>query len=63
MFASSHIARWFLAGGTVLAFVGFALWFVLPISMSFPPYLPTALLALACGVTCLKRSQPGDKKP
>jgi len=58
------MARWFLAGGGALALMGFILWFALPIPSTFPPFLPTALLALAYGMVCLKRSRPnGGRKP
>jgi len=48
------LARWFLIGGIALAVISLILWLVLPISMSFPPYLATALLALAYGGYCFK---------
>ena len=62
MIEHSFTARWLLGGGGALVVISLVLWFVLPIPMSFPPYLPTALLALGCGAACLKQSRPGDKK-
>jgi len=59
MFERSFMARWFLVGGGALAVIGFVLWFVLPIPMSLPPYLPTALLMLGYGAFCLRSIPPG----
>jgi hypothetical protein len=44
------IARLFLISGLVLAVVGVVLGFTLPIPSMFPPFLITALLALAYGL-------------
>ena len=49
------IARWFLWGGGLLAIVGLILWITLPIRGTFPPYLVTALLAMAYGEFCRRR--------
>jgi len=58
------LARWFLIGGAALAVISIILWLALPISMSFPPYLATALLALAYGAWCLKSRKPvRSRKP
>jgi len=46
------IARWFLIVGGLLAGISLILWLTLPISLTFPPYLATALLALAYGGAC-----------
>jgi len=51
------MARLFLMGGGLLAVIGLILWFALPIPSMFPPYLVTALLALAYGVACLWRGR------
>ncbi len=59
MFERSFLARWFLIGGSALAPISIVLWFALPIHMSFPPYLVTALLALGYGAVCLKSNRPG----
>jgi len=59
----SFLARWFLVGGAALAVLGFALWLTLPIPLSFPPYLPTALLALALGAAFLLQSHLRRRKP
>jgi hypothetical protein len=57
------IIRLFLLGGSLLAVFGFVLWLVLPIKLTFPPFLPTALLAMAYGLICLKqRPQTGHGK-
>jgi hypothetical protein len=53
----AFLARWFLIGGTALAVISPILWFALPVTTGYPPYLPTALLALAYGGYCYK-SQP-----
>jgi hypothetical protein len=50
------MARLFLIGGALLAVLGLALWFVLPIPSMFPPFLVTAALALGYGVYCLAGS-------
>jgi len=58
------MARWFLIGGGALALAGLVLWLALPIQSAFPPFLPTALLALAYGAACLWRGRPGaGRKP
>jgi len=57
------LARWFLIGGVALAVISLILWFVLPISMSYPPYLPTAVLAVIYGGYCLKSRKPAGRKP
>ncbi|HEY0258153.1 MAG TPA: hypothetical protein VGC39_11965 [Candidatus Methylacidiphilales bacterium] len=46
------LARLFLISGGVLACIGLIFWFTLPISLMFPPYLVTAILALGYGVYC-----------
>jgi len=57
------IVRLFLLGGGLLAVLGLVLWFALPIKLTLPPFLPTALLALAYGLICLKqRSKIGTGK-
>ena len=57
------MTRWFLAGGGMLAVIGILLWFALRIPSTFPPFLATALLALAYGAACLKRNgRPDDGK-
>jgi len=58
MFERSFLARWFLIGGGVLAIVSLVLWLALPIRMSLPPYLLTAVLAIAYGGVCLKSNRP-----
>ncbi len=50
-------ARAFLIGGGTLALIGILLWLTLPIPMGFPPYLPTALLALVYGAIDLMRNR------
>ena len=52
------MARWFLIGGGALAVISLVLWWELPIAMSFPPYLMTALLALGYGAFCLRSNRP-----
>ena len=60
----SFLARWFLIGGAVLAVISVVLWLALPIPMSFPPYLATAVLAVAYGGYCLKSRPPlRSRKP
>jgi hypothetical protein len=54
------IARLFLWGGGILAVIGLALWFALPIHGVFPPYLVTALLALGYGVICRRQKFPAS---
>jgi uncharacterized membrane protein len=51
---SDHLflARCFLIGGAVLAIAGLILWFALPISTMFPPFLATGVLALGYGAYC-----------
>ena len=57
------IVRLFLFGGGLLAILGFVLWFAFPIKLTFPPFLPTGLLAMAYGLACLKqRPQSTAKK-
>jgi hypothetical protein len=55
MRTSCFIARLFLWGGGLLAAFGSMLWLLLPIKLTFPPFLPTALLAFAYGLVCLKQ--------
>jgi len=43
------MSRLFLLGGGLLAVIGLIVWFVLRIPSMFPPYLATALLAMAYG--------------
>jgi len=63
----SFIARWFLIGGGILAFLGLILWVTLPIRLSLPPFLLTALLAVIYGLVCrrqhLKSKTGGKPKP
>ncbi len=63
MSADFPIARFFLLGGGALFFVGLVLWWALPIFLSLPPYLITALLALAYGFFCRKKSGPPAVPP
>jgi hypothetical protein len=56
------IARLFLVTGAVLAVIGLVLWFALPIRPMFPPYVVTALLALAYGAVCRWGSFAGSGK-
>ncbi len=49
MFEPRQFARALLFGGAVLLVFGLILWRALPIAESVPPYLVTALLALAGG--------------
>jgi hypothetical protein len=64
MFERSFMARWLLIGGAALAVIGLVLWLTLPIPMSFPPYLLTAILVLGYGAFCLKSNRPrSDRKP
>ena len=51
------MARLFLTTGGLLAVIGLILWVALGIPLKFPPYLPTALLALIYGVTCWRRGR------
>ena len=62
MLDRSFMARRFLVGGGMLAVTSFILWFGLPIRMSFPPYLLTAVLALAYGAFCLKSNRSRSRK-
>jgi hypothetical protein len=62
MLERSFLARRFLLGGALLAVISLILWFILPIHMSFPPYLATALLALAYGAAVWKSSRPGRNR-
>ena len=55
------MARWFLMGGGALAVISLVLWLALPVSLAFPPYLVTALLALAYGTFCFKQGRSGKK--
>ena len=48
-------------GGGALAFLGFVLWWALPIRLTYPPYLLTALLAVTYGLACLYLRR-GSKK-
>ncbi len=54
----AFIARFFLLGGGLLAVTGLVLWLALPLKLSFPPFLVTALLSLAYGIFCLERARP-----
>jgi len=54
----AFIARLFLIGGGVLAVTGLILWLALPLKLSFPPFLITALLSMAYGIFCLERGRP-----
>jgi len=58
----AFIARLFLIGGGVLALTGLILWLALPLKLSFPPFLITALLAMAYGIFCLERGRPAAMK-
>ena len=51
------MARLFLTAGGLLAVVGLILWFALRIPAMFPPYLPTAVLALGYGAACWRRGR------
>jgi len=46
------MARLFLMAGRLLAGISLILWLTVPIPTMFPPYLATALLALAYSVAC-----------
>ncbi len=61
--ADIPIARYFLIGGLALALIGLALWWALPFPLPLPPYLFTALLALAYGAVCWKKSGPPAMSP
>lgn len=41
----------------MFAIIGLVLWFVLPIKLTFPPFLLTALLALGYGTCCLRKGR------
>jgi hypothetical protein len=49
------IARFFFIAGGALLLAGLILWWALPISLSLPPYLFTAVLAGAYGFFCWKK--------
>ena len=58
------LARLFLISGLVLALLGLVLWFILPITSIFPPYIVTAFIALGYGGYCLLRGRSsGARKP
>jgi hypothetical protein len=57
------IARLFWIVGGVLAVLGAALWFLIPIRPMFPPYLATALLAFAYGGYCWRQSRSASNRP
>ena len=64
MLERSVLARWLLLGGAALLVISLVLWWALPISMTFPPYLFTSLLALGYGGFLLKSRPPaGRRKP
>ncbi len=64
MVERSFLARWFLGGGATLAVLGLILWKTLPVPLTFPPYLATALLALIYGTVCWFGSRSGrNRKP
>lgn len=50
------MARLFWIVGGVLAALGALLWFTVPIRPMFPPYVVTALVALAYSVWCRFRA-------
>ncbi|MEI9999718.1 MAG: hypothetical protein WDO13_11450 [Verrucomicrobiota bacterium] len=54
----AFITRLFLATGGVLAVLGGLLWLVLPFRPTVPPYLSSALLALAYGVYVWSWARP-----
>jgi hypothetical protein len=51
------MARWFLLGGGALAVLSLVLWLALPVQLSFPPFLLTALLALAYSAYCFRQGR------
>lgn len=61
MSGSSFLARLCWIVGLVLAVLGLVLWYVLPIRPMLPPYLATALLAMAYGEYCRRRG--GSEPP
>jgi nicotinamide riboside transporter PnuC len=54
--ADFRTARFFCLAGGTLALAGLVLWGALPIHLSLPPYLFTAVLAGAYGYFCWKKS-------
>ncbi len=50
------MARFFWLVGGVLTLLGAALWFTVPIRPMFPPYIVTAVFALAYGAWCAQRA-------
>jgi hypothetical protein len=57
------LARCFLLAGGILAVISAALWLALPIQPMFPPYLGTAVLALAYGVYCRRKNPAPTRTP
>jgi hypothetical protein len=55
------MARLFWTAGGVLAVLGAVLWFLVPIRPMTPPYIATALLALAYGVWCWRKASAADR--
>jgi hypothetical protein len=55
-------ARFLLGGGIILTLVSLILWWKLPLSLSFPPFLFTALLALGFGGFELWQTRAAGKK-
>ena len=57
------IARlfWIVAG--VVAVLGTALWFVVPIRPMFPPYLATAFFAFGYGAYCRLKTRSAGNRP
>ncbi len=56
------LAHGLLYGGGALTLLSLLLWAALPDRPTLPPYLVTALLALAYGVFCEMRSRSLGKK-
>jgi hypothetical protein len=56
-------AQYLLVGGAVLLAIGLGLWWVLPVPMTFPPFLLTALLALGYGGYEWRRDRRGGGRP
>jgi hypothetical protein len=56
------IARWFWIAGGVLAVLGAVLWLATPIRPMFPPYLATALLAVAYAAWCQHKGRDGANR-
>jgi len=57
MTAGFSIARFFCIAGATLALAGLVLWWMLPISLLLPPYLFTAMLAIAYGCFCWRKEE------